>query len=377
MNARLQADIRVTSATPVVHILNGQWYAGLERVVDTLAEDAPAHGFRVHLALLKRGRMSGRMATRNAILHACPMRSRFDPSAALRVSRLVRLLGASLIHSHTVRSALVARAVKALTGVRWVHHVHSFALLESESRLIPRINHVAERIVLQGADRVIAVSQSLADHVIETYRLRATRVTAIHNGVEARPAAATGVHSVPVVGCVGFFRPRKGLEVLLRAAHLLHEEGVPVLVRLVGEFESGEYRSWILRLIDSEALTAHVELTGFVRNVTDSMQEFDVFAFPSLRGEGLPMTLLEAMAVARPIVASRIPGVTEALNEECGVLVPAGDPQELARALRELIEAPERARALGARARERQLSAFSSAGMCKRVFDTYMEELDR
>ena len=94
---------------PVLHLLNGEQYSGLERLVDRLVDAAPSHGFRLVLALLKPGRMRLRMSSRLAEIHEVQMRSRFDLGVADRVGAIAVAAGCRLLHSHTVRSARVAR----------------------------------------------------------------------------------------------------------------------------------------------------------------------------------------------------------------------------------------------------------------------------
>ncbi len=110
---------------PVLHIINGEHYAGAERVQDLLGEQLGNFGYRAGFACLKRGQFAAMRKCTDAPLYDVAMKNRFDLSPVWRLARIIRSEGYRLIHTHTARSAVIGRLASMLTGVALVHHVHS------------------------------------------------------------------------------------------------------------------------------------------------------------------------------------------------------------------------------------------------------------
>jgi glycosyltransferase involved in cell wall biosynthesis len=364
---------RSAGPIPVLHLLNGEQYSGLERLVDHLAAAAPSHGFRLVLALLKPDLMRQRMSSTTARIFEVPMRSRFDLGVADRVAAIAEAAGCRLIHSHTVRSALVARRIQRSTALPWLHHVHSPALHETTHVLRNLANYLAEAAVMRQADQVVTVSQALRSYVRACYRVPRERVAVIPNGVadaiDDRAEANQG--GVVKILTLGLFRPRKGIEHLVRAAGLLRDAGHPIRLCLAGEFADAAYEASIHSLVNRLQLRDRVEFTGFVADAGAMLRGCDVFVLPSLKGEGMPMALLEAMAQARPVVASDIDGIREVISDAAGVLVPPAHSRALAQALGRCIASAGLRRRLGQSAQARQRSRHSLAVSQRQMFDCY------
>lgn len=359
----------------ILHIVNGEQYSGLERVIDHLADKAPEYGYRFHVVCIKPGEMIRRINTREAYIHRVLMRSRVDLKIAREIQRIALETDSRLIHSHTVRGALIARLLKKKLPLPWVHHVHSPARYESEHKLLNYINYLVEKYSLVKADSLVPVSEALSDYVQLKYRIPASKITTVHNGVPIVSEVAKGALSrggPPIIGVMGLFRPRKGIETLLLACQRLLHNGFTFTLQLIGEFVSDAYMRYIKGLVAQLGLSAHVEYTGFRRDVNESLGKISLFILPSLYGEGLPMALLEAMAMRRVIVASSVDGVTDTLRGgQCGYLVPPGDSDALARVIEKAVTNCDYSATLAAAAQERQRSNYSIDAMAHRVFEVY------
>jgi glycosyltransferase involved in cell wall biosynthesis len=205
------------------------------------------------------------------------------------------------------------------------------------------------------------------------------RIAVVHNGV---PELATVLDRPPPAGCwtlgvVALFRPRKGIEILLDAMSLLHQKGIPVRLRAIGSFESASYEAEIASRTRQLDLAGHVTWTGFANNVTEELRQLDLLVLPSLFGEGLPMVVLEAMAAGVPVVATRVPGVPEAIRHgREGILAEPNSAVELARAIAGVTEGRWDWSALRARALARHARLFSDRIMAAGVAAVYNEILD-
>jgi glycosyltransferase involved in cell wall biosynthesis len=357
----------------VLHVINGEHFSGAERVQDLLAARLPACGFEVDFVCLKPGKFPEARTYRRAVLHQAPMRSRFDLRVARQVKRLVGEHQYSLIHAHTPRSALVARIAAAMTGVPMIYHVHSPAARDSTSRLHNLLNMWTERLCLSQAAALIAVSDSLRQHMI-AQGYRADRVFTVRNGVpvpEAQRNDSSPQHPW-TLGMTALFRPRKGLEVLLEALAILQREGVPVQLRGVGPFETADYQRAIHQRVDQLGIGNLVQWTGFTTQVAAELASMDLFVLPSLFGEGLPMVVLEAMAAGVPVVATRVEGVPEALQDGVnGLIAIPNDPADLARCVRSVIKGHVSWSGIRHQALRRHAAEFSDSHMAEGLAKIY------
>lgn len=361
----------------VLHVVNGEHYAGAERVQDLLAARLLDYGYAVDFATLKAGRFAGQRQSRGARLHTLAMNGRVDLRPALALARLVKTQGYRLIHTHTPRSVLVGRLAAAWSGVPLVHHLHSPTSHDSTHPWRNRWNAAVERWGFRRAAAVIAVSESLYDYGA-LQGIARQRLHVVPNGVPASPQLrdrpTPGISWT--LGCVALFRPRKGLEVLLDALALLRRHGHEVSLRAVGSFETPEYQRTILDQVQRLALSEHVCWTGFSANVPEELARMDLFVLPSLFGEGMPMVILEAMAAGVPIVASRVEGIPQVIrNGIDGLLADAGDPQDLAWQISRVIRGDVAWQELRASAHQRQAEQFSDQSMAQATAAIYDQVL--
>jgi glycosyltransferase involved in cell wall biosynthesis len=363
----------------VLHVINGEHYAGAERVQDLLALRLPQFGFEVSFASLKPGQFDARRQAKESPLFDAHMRSRLDVRVAWRLAERIRADGYALVHAHTPRSALVGRLASWLAGVPMVYHVHSPSVRDTTHAWRNHANAWIERASLFGVPRLIAVSESLGRH-LRGIGYTAERITVIHNGVPGatKMAQRAAPRDSWTLGVVALFRPRKGLEMLLEALAFLKNQDRSVRLRAVGTFESPDYEHEIHRRAAELGMLDAIDWVGFASDVPAELAKIDVLVLPSLFGEGLPMVVLEAMAHGAVVVASAVEGVPEAIHDRIdGLLVPPGDSVALAGALTELMTGRVSWSALGRAALERHALQFSDVTMAKAVAGVYREILDR
>jgi glycosyltransferase involved in cell wall biosynthesis len=363
--------------TRVLHVINGEHYAGAERVQDLLALRLGSHGYDVRFACLKPGLFAEKRQAREAPIYGVSMRSRADLSMCYRLARVVRAEQVRLVHTHTPRSALFGGLVARLARVPMVHHVHSPAERDTESALRNARNGLVERLSLREARRLIVVSGSLERHVRER-GIAPERIRAIPNGVPAgEKVRLPYVPGEPLrLGTVALFRPRKGIEVLLEAMAELRRSGIASTLHAVGPFETAEYERKVHELVTRLGLERDVHWTGFRSDMTAEFQRMHVFVLPSLFGEGMPMVVLEAMAAGLPVVSTRVEGIPQVVRDgQDGLLVEPGNARELAQALTVIARGERLTDAMGDSGRERQRTNFSDESMAAQVAAVYREVL--
>jgi glycosyltransferase involved in cell wall biosynthesis len=372
------ASVPPRAAARVLHLINGEYYAGAERVQDLLALRLPDEGFEVGFACLKPDRFPKTRRAQDAPLVELPMRHKLDVAVVARLARLARDGRYELIHAHTPRTAVLGRLAAKWTGLPFVYHVHSPTSRDSTRRWQNRANALAERIAIAGASQLVAVSQSLGEHMRRVCPPGAP-VAVVPNGVpEVHPDEKAPPRGVWTLGVVALFRPRKGLEVLLEALAVLKRSGANFRLRAVGGFETPEYEAHIHALANRFGVAELIDWTGFTRDVRAELARMDVMALPSLFGEGLPMVVLEAMAAGVPVVATRVEGVPEAIRDgQDGVLVEPGDAAALAAGLRRLIDGRLDWSSLRQSALRRHAEQFSDRAMAAELAKLYRRILER
>ena len=362
-----------TATTRILHIVNGEHYAGAERVQDHLAERLPEFGFQVGFACVKPDQFPARRRCQAAPLIGALMRSRTDLRPARLLARVIRDDGYAAVHTHTPRAALVGRVASWLAGVPMIHHVHSPTSRDSTRRVINWASTATERLSLLGVAAAIGVSQAMG-RFARALGVSPERTWVVPNGVPCRQglperAAPRGVWTL---GAVALFRPRKGLEILLDALAELRERHVPVRLRAVGTFETPEYEQEIRARVKKLEIDDCVTWTGFCSNVAAELDQMDLFILPSLFGEGLPMVILEAMASGVPIVATHVEGVPEAIRHgQDGLLVPPHNASQLAEAIERYVARDVDWQAVRQSALQRQRELFSDDSMANGVAEVY------
>ena len=291
----------------------------------------------------------------------------FRSVAAL--GRLARETGASLLHANGSRAMLYAGLAGRLVGRTVVWHVR-----------VADPDHLLDRLLVRLARAVIVNSNAVGRRFAWA---PPAKVRCILNGVDldrfsprnppAGLRASLGLpEEAPVVGSVGRFVAYKGYTYLIEAAQLVQKKVPETHWVLVGD---GELRADLEKQCLDLGPPGMVHFVGWQERVADYLALFDLFVLPSL-GEHFGRVLLEAMAMAKPVVATNAGGVPEiVVHGETGLLVPPGDAAAMAEAVMTLLQDPGFAARLGAAGRRRVASKFSLAHHAEAVETLYGEIL--
>ena len=361
-------------ALRILHVINGEFFAGAERVQHHLGRCLPECGVRADFVCLKEGRFRQQFSLPASDCWVEPMRQKWDLGVVARIEKLASGCHYDLIHAHTPRSALVAARLAKRLQLPWIYHVHSPAAHDCEHRLKNFVNGLVERWSLRSAHHLITVSHSLCEQML-AQGWPSARVTVVHNGVagDCRPRNHFPTPNGRwVLGMVALMRPRKGLEIALSALAQLRKQGCDVSLRCIGPFETPEYEQHIRALTQNLAIADAVQFEGFTADVPAVLAELDAMVLPSLFGEGLPMVVLEAMAAGLPVVATRVEGTPEAIqHDRQGLLAEAGSADDLAYQLSRLIQGKVSWHNLSAAAKQRHADSFSDTAMASATADVY------
>lgn len=302
--------------------------------------------------------------------------------AAVRIPQLVRELRRerpAVFHAHlnwpmACKFGLIAAALARIPAV--VATAQLF--VEYQFPLKPLV-YLLQQVIATGVDRYIAVSEHVARRLDQTYGFSAPKVCVVHNGVSVThfdsPSVNTelrarfvGTTDRPVVLALARLDKQKGHCYLLEAATLVPH----AVFVLAGE---GPERPALEAQARTLGVRDRVHFLGYRQDIPDLLAMCDLFVLPSLF-EGFPLSILEAMAAGKPVVATAIGGTDEAvIHGETGLLVPPADPIALAQAIQAALSAPGFGKQLGAAGRARVRREFSAEGMVQRVSQIYDEIL--
>lgn len=353
----------------VLQLISTQGCYGAERMLLTLASGLEAEGRSCIVAVFRDPRRPAPELLAEArrlglTASEIPCRGRFDPAAvrALRSQLMNRTI--DILHCHGYKADCYARFCDRPARVATCHNW-------PDPRLRMRAYAALDRMALRSFAGVAAVSPTVAAR-LRASGLPASRVCLIPNGIDFAPAppapdlAAPGAG--PLVGFAGRLAAEKGILDLLHAARIVAAREPGVRFAIAGD---GPLRGDAEHLADALGLSGNVRFLGRRSDIAACYAAFDVLALPS-RDEGLPLTLLEAMAAGVPAVATRVGFVPHAVTDGVtGLLVAPASPAALAEALLSLLARPAWARELGQAARARALTEFSARAMTHAYLDLY------
>ena len=364
----------------VVYVVDNLSFRGGERTFLQLVEGLDRGRYEPYVACSPGGVFVERLERlRIPVIPADMRRRRLD--TVFFLARLFRRIKPQIVHTQG-RGDSFGRLAARLAGVPSL--VSTTAAIASRYRvdelwrkaLYRLIDVTTDRLV----DRFVVVNRSSVDVLTERHGVRTSRVVVIPNGIEVdsydRARAPRGSwrarFGIPddafLIGALGRLTWEKGFRDLLRAFAMA--AGDHHWLAIGGE---GPLREELETLASAPGIENRCVLPGFVEDVPEFLADLDLFVLPS-HSEGHPMVLLEAMAMSVPVVATDIPGVVDTIMDGVdGRLVPVGDPQALAAALRALSTDRDAACRFGRNARKKVERDFTVQRMVHRTHLLYEE----
>lgn len=280
----------------------------------------------------------------------------------LRLFTRLRHDETDIVYAHLRRGVVCAALLAPLLRARLVYHAHGCG----------HPSHVSGLFGwgVRRADRIIAVSGKVRDQLVEA-GVPCERITVVHNGLDVdawQKESERLLEPLPpkqagVILIAAALHPGKGHAVLLRAFASLASQFAGWEVWVAGDTGTGgdaAYAEGLVTLADELAIGDRVRWLGHRQDMAAVMSKADILVAPSTVEESFGMVLIEAMALGKPVVASRIGGMPEVvLDGVTGILVPANAPDALAAPLQELMGNPCARARFGHAGRQRVLAAFS------------------
>jgi glycosyltransferase involved in cell wall biosynthesis len=299
---------------------------------------------------------------------AVPIHPLRDTRAFGALVRALRELRPDLVLAHTAKAGFLGRAAAALLGIPAVFTPHGWAISDRISRRQGRVFGVLEKAAARATARIVNVCDFEMRLALEHGIAPREKMAVIYNGIPDVPASllARPAQRPARLVMVARMAPPKDHATLLRALAGLAD--MEWTLDLIGD---GPLESAIRALAGELGIAGHVRFRGFQADVAAHLAEAQALVLSS-RFEAFPYAVLEAMRAGLPVVASRVGGIPEAVEEGVtGLLAPAGNAAALRDCLARIIAHPERRSQYGAAARERFLHRFTLDRMVQDTLRVY------
>ncbi|MDE3102013.1 MAG: glycosyltransferase [Chloroflexota bacterium] len=307
-----------------------------------------------------------------------------DAATLVRLVVLLRRLRPDIVHTHLAKAGFVGRVAARLAATRVVIHTfHGNVLRGYFGPARTRLFLSLERYLARISDRIVSISPRQTAELLSLRIAPREKLVEIPLGLDLAPFIApspSGLRSElglgdesPLVGIVARLVPVKGVDVFLRAAWRIHATRPDTRFVVVGD---GELRDELEELAREIGVAPVVTFTGWRADLAPVYHDLDVVVLTS-HNEGTPVTLIEAAAAQRPVVATAVGGVPDVIDGQSGLLVPDGDIDALSRSVIRLLEDRALARTLAAAARARVYPRYDRSELLARIDALYCGSIAR
>jgi glycosyltransferase involved in cell wall biosynthesis len=303
----------------------------------------------------------------------------------IKLYRLFRDLHPHIVHTHTAKAGTVGRLAACLAGVPIVVHTfHGHVFHDYFGPLQTRVFIGIERFLASLSDRIVTVSEGQRREIAAYGVASLDKIAVVPLGFEldallnceslrGQLRRELGIpEGMALVGTVARLTAIKNHRLFLEAAKLVLQAGQEAVFLIVGD---GELRAELEAYVAELGLAERVIFTGWRCDLPRIYADLDVVALSSLN-EGTPVSLIEAMAAAKPVVSTRVGGVSDVvLDKKSGYLVQSKDARGLARGILDLLQAPEKAREMGLTGRAAVHPKYASETLLANAEKLYLELL--
>lgn len=365
----------------ILHLIYGLKFGGAERVLIPLCTKIDRCRFKPIVGLLTcGGPYETELADSGVEIVRLGKRHALDVTVVPRIARLIRERDVGIVHTHLFSANMWGRLAARLAG-------HPIVVIHEQS-VDPwksGVHFAIDRFLLRWTDAVIAVSNDVKGFYQEKLRRENGIFEVIYNGVDYERFASSSVTGknrkllgIPrqntVLGVIGRLVHQKALDVLLPAFSAVARSHKDVSCIIIGE---GTLRKEMGELAGRLGIAGRVYFVGPRRDIEDWLSDIDIVVSAS-RYEGLSLALAEAMASAKPVVATDVGGNAELVVEgETGFIVPPEDIGALSSAILKLINAPGMIASMGEKGRRRVRENFTEDIMAMKVQALYDRLLSR
>lgn len=341
-------------------------------------------GYKVVVNSPTEGKLTNILREKGIKVYNIDTRRSFRLDSAIKLSLVIKKEDINLVHSHTpLGGTVLSRLGGWMAGVPVITHAHLRDFM-NPNPLVKLyqflLNWITSRLFCA---QIIAVSETVKREIIEQGAM-ANKITVVYNGIdldddkhnkssiEIREEFGLEQNQ-QIIGEIGRLCKTKGQHILIEAVAKVIKKLPQTIFMIIGEDleQGGNYEKNLKRLANNLGVAQHIIFTGYRSDIMDLMHAFDLFVLPS-SAEGLPVTILEAMAAKRPVITTPVGGNSEiVIDGETGTLVPPEDPDKLAEAIIHHLENPKISKEMGREGYNRVIKDFNISKMLEKVFSLY------
>lgn len=371
----------------ILHITKMKGISGSENHLFTLLSELQQRGdFALWLIILAEPRhvknltdFQQRLAATGARVVILPMSRHLDAGLIWRLYRLMRRERFDIVHTHLIHADLHGTIAATLAGVP---AILSSKHNDDDFRHNPAIGWL-NRLLTRRHKRIIVISDWIGTFTREVEGVPAEKIVRIHYGLDpdtvtrhADPDALRREFEIPpdapVIGTIGRLTEQKGQRYWLEALKPVIAEFPDLRVALIGD---GELRDALQQQAEQLGIARNLVFTGYRTDALMLLSGLDFFVFPSL-WEGFGLVILEAMALQKAVIGSRVSAIPESVQDgETGILVAAKDVSGLTAAMLTLLRDPARARSMGEAGFRRLQTHFTVDTMVNETAHVYHDVL--
>lgn len=367
----------------ILFVIDGLEFGGGERVFLQLAAGLKDR-YEVFAAATPDGKFENGIGELGAKFFPLDMSRQFYLRSIRQLSGIIKNNKIDLVHSQGARGDFYTRIAGRVAGSP--HNLCTIAMPVEGFDVRPWrkiIYRAIDSFTGRDVDKFIVVSDALKRILIEKRRISEHRVVRVYNGIEleqyhqdaedGKIRKEWGVpQEAPLIGAIGRMVWQKGFKFLIRAITKAVQAVPNAKFIFVGD---GPLENELGALSEELGVRDRIVFAGFRSDINEILAEIDLLVVPSLL-EGFPMVTLEAMAMAKPIVATNISGINEQItNGIDGILVPSKNPAALAKAIIRVLNDQEYAQAMGLAARKKVEQEFSVEKMVAETEKVYLSLL--
>lgn len=355
----------------IAHAIYGLKYGGAEKLLVPFSLRIDGTRFSVIVvALTCGGPVEDELRREGVDVRVVRRDAKFGPGDLLRLITLIRKERVDIVHTHLQNADILAGLAAKACGVMQVSTFHGIA---HDPGLAGRLKTWL-RVILP--DRIIAVSGATARACIDEFGARRDRVSIVYNGLDSDsffPAVRRERKNEVVLATVGRLEEEKGNAFFLEALAEVKRRLPNAVGIIIGD---GSLKAELERMAGELGLKEAVRFLGARNDVPDLLRIADIVVIPSLT-EGFSLVALEAMACGKPVIATRVGGIPELIDDGTnGILVPARDSRELAHAIIKLAGDLALSEKMGSQGRAKVIEQFSLEKMVRGIERVYVSMIE-
>lgn len=370
----------------ILHLTTDSKIAGAEKLLIGISREYDKSKFElVFCTLKKRGDLHDEIEKLCQKCYSLEYGNIFClPMTILKLAQIIKLNKIDILHTHLSHASIVGQLVSRfnnrIISVMTRHYSNVLYLYGTP------LQRFLDRCSSSWARHIIAISAGVRKILIDLEGVRPEKITVIHNGIEMPNYPSDKENALrirnefsikedeKVIGAVGSLHPRKGHRYLIKAMKLAFKNRDNIKLMIVGE---GALKTELKRLSEELGIEDRVIFTGYREDINDLISSMDIVVQPSIE-EGFGITMLEAMALGKIVVATDVGGIPEIINNgETGILVPCANADTLAKTLSFLIERPDLSKTISEKGKKSVEKDFSIVKMVREYENLYRNLLNR